>query len=69
MPVLFRRRRFSGNPPHAPVRYGWVVRLWGPSRPSERAWLKAHGYRYAGGKWLKPDRAAYVAKSEPARTP
>lgn len=56
VPDLFKRRVFSGNPPHAPHRYGWILRLGGPATAAERAWLKAHGYGFSGGKWLRPDR-------------
>lgn len=54
---LFKRRVFSGNPPHAPHRYGWLLRLGGPATAEERAWLKAHGYGHmAQGTWLRVDR-------------
>jgi len=55
-PKLFKHRVFSGNPPHAPHRYGWIVRLGGPATAVERAWLKAHGYTFSGGKWCRLDR-------------
>lgn len=56
VPDLFKRQVFSGNPPHAPHRYGWILRLGGPATAAERAWLKAHSYGFSGGKWLRPDR-------------
>ena len=56
VPELFKRRVFSGNPPHAPHRYGWLLRLRRPATDAERAWLKLHGYGFSGGKWLRPDR-------------
>jgi len=52
----FRRELFSGNPPHAPHAYGWVVRLGGSSTLEQRAWLRAHGYRASGKKWCRADR-------------
>lgn len=55
-PDLFQRQWFSGNPPHAPNRYGWILRLGGPATVAERSWLKAHGYEFSGGKWCRPDR-------------
>lgn len=46
---------WSGNPPHAPYAYGWLFKLDRYTTPEERAWLKAHGWRFSGGKWGKPD--------------
>jgi hypothetical protein len=51
----FRRELFGGNPPHAPHVYGWVVRLGGLTSPVQRAWLRAHGYRFSGHKWCRAD--------------
>jgi hypothetical protein len=53
----FRRELFSGNPPHAPHVYGWVVRLGGSATPEQHAWLKGHGYKFSGGKWCRADAA------------
>jgi hypothetical protein len=49
----FHRKLFSGNPPHAPHVYGWIVRLGGSATPEQRAWLKSHGYCFSGGKWCR----------------
>jgi hypothetical protein len=58
-PELFKRQRFSGNPPHAPYVFGFVIRfrragMFGRTRqrsatPEERAWLHTHGYKFSGG--------------------
>lgn len=65
-PALFRRQLFSGNPPHAPNVCGFVIRFTETSRtglpcsrpatPIEHTWLRAHGYRFSGGKWCRADR-------------
>lgn len=52
----FKRRILSGNPPFAPHVWGWIIRLGGPATPGEKAWLKAHGYAFSGGKWVRADR-------------
>lgn len=55
-PALFKRRLFSGNPPHAPHVYGWIIRLHRYTTDIEKAWLHAHGYEFSGGKWCRADR-------------
>jgi hypothetical protein len=56
-PKLFQHRIFGGNPPVAPYRYGWIIRLGGPATKIEHQWLKLHGYRFSGGKWCREDRS------------
>lgn len=58
---LFRRKKFSGNPPRHPYRYGWQVSLGGRASPLERTWLKAHGYQYSGHSWYRADRVLELA--------
>lgn len=47
--------RWSGNPPHASVVMGWIVRLRGPATKEEKAWFKSNQFVFSGGKWGKPD--------------
>lgn len=61
---IFQRRIFSGNPPITPHYRGWIIRLSGPATVAERAWLKAHGFAFSGGKWCKPDRNDYVCRDQ-----
>jgi hypothetical protein len=63
-PKLFRHQPFNGNPPHAQIRYGWVVHLGGPATLTERTWLKAHGYAYFGGGWCRLDRKVVKPMSD-----
>ena len=66
-PAMFHRRKFSGHPPCTSIVWGFVVRLVavttaGVTRqrratPEERAWLRAHGYRFYGSRWYRADRA------------
>ena len=50
-------RLLSGNPavPGCPLVYGWIFRLRRYTTSDERAWLKANGWGFSGGKWIKPD--------------
>jgi hypothetical protein len=51
-----RRRIFSGNPPHAPYVYGWVMDPLGRhTTDAEKQWLRAHGFKFSGGKWHRQD--------------
>lgn len=55
-----RYRCFGGNPPHAPYRYGWTLRVDRYTTEEERAFLRGAGFRFSGGKWKLPeaDRSA-----------
>ena len=55
-PGLFRRRLFSGNPPHAPHVYGFTIRFGRYATDDEKRWLRIHGYRFSGGVWARADR-------------
>lgn len=57
-PSRFLRMICAGNPPHAPLIWGFVLRLGGPATREEKAWLRAHGYRFSGGAWGRRDRKA-----------
>ena len=50
---------FSGNPlvPGCPLVYGWTFRLRRYTTVKERAWLKANGWRFSGGRWSKADNS------------
>lgn len=54
-PSLFRHVKMSGNPPHAPYRYGWVVKLGGRATDAQRAWFYAHRYSHSGASWFRED--------------
>lgn len=46
---------FSGNPPLSPHVYGWILRLNRYATDAEKAWLKAKGFTFRGGKWCRAD--------------
>ena len=63
---LARHVVFSGNPPFAPLEFGWVVRFDRWRTDAERDWLRAAGFRGHGPKWLRPDAMTW---NDDARVP
>lgn len=53
--VRWERVRWSGNPPHAEVVFGWRVKLNSNATGDEKAWFHRHGFRFSGGRWGRPD--------------
>ena len=51
-----RRVVLSGNPPHSDYEYGWMADRFGRhTTDCEKAWLRANGFRFSGGKWWRSD--------------
>lgn len=52
----FRRVKCAGKEGVCPVFWGFVVRFPGRTPKDAHAWLKAHGYVFAGREWCRRDR-------------
>lgn len=59
LPTLLEGRwwygHLIGNPPFAPYRDGWLLCVDGRTLPEEKRWLKANGFAFHGGKWVRFD--------------
>lgn len=61
--ALAKHLKFSGNPPLAPLRFGWIVRSDGWLTDAEKDWLRAAGFVGHGHKWERPDDLSWAAKN------
>lgn len=51
-----------------PILFCWKFKLVRHTSADERAWLKARGWRFSGGRWFRPDDGpTYYGSADPRR--